>query len=155
MVKILTLLLFLDIDGVLNAFGTPENNYQDRTREITPEGMMGIDPLLVARLNRLVESVPDLRFVMSSTWRKDYAYAKRYLRDQGFKGVFVGKTPSSASGWRSEEIQAWIAEAGFTGKFATLDDDHDAECDGALFVNTRGGTGLTEAEVDTLIAYFQ
>src|SRR5215468_6996395 len=51
--------LFLDIDGVLNC----------RTTRTRVQGMRGIDPRLVRILQGVLTAVPDLKLVLSSTWR--------------------------------------------------------------------------------------
>lgn len=53
--------IFLDIDGVLN---------NDETEEYTPEGYLGIDDILLARLKKIVENT-QAKIVLTTSW-KDY-----------------------------------------------------------------------------------
>lgn len=50
--------LFLDVDGVLNT-----------ERALMDNGHCGINQNCVRRLNRILRQFPDLRLVLSSTWR--------------------------------------------------------------------------------------
>jgi len=120
--------IFLDIDGVLNctsSFGKGTNH-----------SCWVIDPLLVARLNRIVENVDDLTIVLSSSWR--YAEAKKQidinalLREQGFIGnpvvertVLDNERVEDGFENRGDEIQLWLTNHPEVERFVILDDDDD------------------------------
>ncbi len=101
--------LFLDIDGVLNWAGT-----EDKI-----DGYTGLCPERIARLNRILEAVPGLKIVISSTWRhcfsssayKDFPGLVRLLKKRGLKkdAKVIGATPKKFSYVpRGGEIRMWI-----------------------------------------------
>lgn len=141
--------LFLDFDGVLNCSTTTEKH----------RGFTGLDPKLIARLNRVVEET-GTKICVSSTWRigETVQSLQEILADAGANVEVIGKTPnlgpprhnSSEGAWfvndafssaplmrydrRGREIEHWLEEERKAGNvfesFAIVDDDHDAgECD--------------------------
>jgi hypothetical protein len=122
--------LFLDIDGVLNHRGT---------RERDPEtGCTGIDPRNVAHLNAIFAAVPDLRLVISSSWRlmMSLGAISRALRAAGFRYPerIEGATPAFVESRgsllvaqeRGHEVQAWLdGQASPPRAIAILDDAED------------------------------
>lgn len=67
-----TKLLFLDIDGVLNWAKT-----EDRL-----DGYVGLCKDRIARFNRIIEAVPDVKIVVSSTWR--HMHTPSHLTSRGW-----------------------------------------------------------------------
>ncbi|RYE89598.1 MAG: hypothetical protein EOO75_11555, partial [Myxococcales bacterium] len=116
--------LFLDFDGVLNA----------DTTTVPPSTPLWsaaqLDPLLVARLDRLVHRA-DARVVISSSWRKihDAATLASQLASRGFSGRVLDVTPNlyrSADGIpvvRGDEIAHWLDAHTDVESYAILDDD--------------------------------
>lgn len=118
--------LFLDIDGVLNWDGTTERCGR----------YLGIDPAMVARFNRIIDAHPDVKIVISSTWRrcdmpldayKNFDELIAYLKSQGLRGDIIGKTPFKM-GYiaRGEEIKMWFRGEGKAlgvEQYVILDDD--------------------------------
>lgn len=99
--------IFLDIDGVLNWIGT-----EDRLN-----GFIGLDPVLIERFNRIIDAHPDVKIVISSTWRKtmhaypDFPGLVDLLHARGLKGEIIGHTPLHCRYWaRGAEIAEWIAD---------------------------------------------
>ena len=121
--------VFLDIDGVLNS-------HQSAKRGLHKGGLLTLDPEAVERLNRLVREVPEVKFVLSSTWR---LYQCREDFDVftavGFEGEFVGRTPALRKELlgspiviqqiRGAEIAAWLEEHPEVERYVILDDDSD------------------------------
>lgn len=117
-------IVFLDFDGVLNS------EHWDRTR---PWSKVDLDPQAVQRLNQL--NYLDVRYVISSSWRKDAAFLGQHepiealLRAFGFTGHVVGRTPDLASRitatQRGQEILAWLEEQPAVESFVIFDDDDD------------------------------
>lgn len=150
-------IVFLDIDGVLNRKSTKE-------RFVTIEGrtVTGIDRELVERLNRIVDVYPDVRFVMSSSWREEYVDTLDYLKALGFRGRFIGMTTQSRSdhkgermnpnsiwsGHRGNEIRDWIVRHGYIGSFVSLDDDEEASTLGTNWIRTDPDLGISEADIN-------
>lgn len=150
--------MFLDFDGVLNSqdfyvaraakrgplpISAPHNRYDD------------FDPEACARLRRIMNAVPEVDIVISSTWRINTPVSD--LR--GFLSAFgidprrvIDKTPHFPGKERGEEVAAWLAyRPDPDTAFVILDDDHDM---GALMphlVKTDNHKGLTDADADEVI----
>ena len=85
-------LLFLDIDGVLNYLTQDGNNsYNGRFR--TGEE---IEPKLVKKLNKIFEEIPNLKIVISSSWRGSMKRTIWALRFAGFEYIenIISRTSS-------------------------------------------------------------
>ena len=153
--------LFADFDGVLNSHEYMRNRAPENERG----SVIGLDPLAVARLNRLV-TVAKAEVVVSSTWRhnRSTAQLRDALVERGFEGTVRGRTPRWIHGrgglesakYRGEEIQAWLDLApdyGFVVEsFVILDDDSDMGHLADRLVKTSFETGLVDADVDRAIA---
>lgn len=138
--------IFLDIDGVLNRLGTPE---QGRTA-VANDGFIGMDPELTARFNKLAEDT-DSQIVLSSTWR----LAPDWMETMKQYGLcverFVGRTPRHDTRVRGHEIHEWLKDNPDAGPYAIIDDDSD------MLITQRGSffhtsyiTGLTEEICDRI-----
>lgn len=158
-------ILFLDFDGVLNHHRTP-------TRHTFPGGCtyLGIDPRNVERLNRICEAVPEMRIVVSSTWRTSYDAFQlgQVLTEQGFKypDRIIGATPTwvdlpqfrRGPPCRGDEIQAWIdaqpeAERPADEEIAILDDMEEfAHLDARLVRTDMFDGGISEEHANKVIA---
>lgn len=124
-------LIFLDIDGVLN-------NESTHSRI---NGHRGLDPRNVRELNRLVETVPGVKLILSSSWRSyPLEQMRAWLAEAGatFAERLVGTTPAPrlSSRCRCHEIADVLREmkrirrrpspqhdAKYWGSFVVLDDD--------------------------------
>lgn len=88
-------ILFLDIDGVLNyASQTPANSYNGRF--LNGEE---IEPKLVKKFNKIFEEVPNLKIVVSSSWRGNMKRLVWALKNAGFLYIenIIGKTPRATA----------------------------------------------------------
>lgn len=84
-------ILFLDIDGVLNyAPRTPVNSYNGRF--LNGEE---IEPKLVKKFNKVCGAIPNLKIVVSSSWRGNMKRTIWALRNAGFLYIedIIGATP--------------------------------------------------------------
>ena len=84
-------ILFLDIDGVLNyASRTPTNSYNGRF--LNGEE---IEPKLVKKFNKVCGAIPNLKIVVSSSWRGNMKRTIWALRNAGFLYIedIIGATP--------------------------------------------------------------
>jgi hypothetical protein len=95
-------ILFLDVDGVLHASSA--------------EGERTFSPECMRALKLILDSVSDLRIVLSSSWRLEAAsrqLVENQLADLGFPGVVLpgekGQTPELRAP-RVSEILRWLAE---------------------------------------------
>lgn len=111
-------IIFLDVDGVLNNHGTTTRNAHH---------FIGLDPLLVERFKRLRQKT-NAEVVLSSTWR---LYPALYAEAEKAVGPFLGRTPDLPGtpvgaliqpATRGQEIQSWIHQNHFTGRFCIIDD---------------------------------
>jgi len=122
-------ILFLDIDGVLN---NEKQNWDI-------EGNWTISDSSVGILNRLLDEIPDLKIVLSSTWRiasrGQEATFKHLTEKHGFKHAsrVIGSTPDFGyrnDAWflRGEECLEWMNlyhEGEEIEAWAILDDQKD------------------------------
>lgn len=83
-------------------------------------------------LNRLVETLPDVGFVISSTWRKGSSVEilTQILAMHDFKGEIVGLTPRGCGCCvRGNEIHQWIKDneefMDSENSYVIFDDDSD------------------------------
>ena len=109
--------VFLDFDGVLNS---------RHVHDTVPRRGWDVYPEHVVHLNALLERVPDLRIVVSSTWRLEYTRGglERELLAAGARveGRVVGVTPRSGFDTRGEEIDDWLARNEGVVGWVILDD---------------------------------
>lgn len=143
--------IFLDVDGVLNRFGTEDGRWPRTTDRIDGGMLIGLEPELVARFLKLVEETNAL-VVLCSSWRH-YRDCKRYLREKGV--TWVDKTGDAPSRFRGREIQAWVrAHRKEIRRYVILDDDRD-------FFKTQphfridGRRGLQEYTCTLVKAFFR
>ena len=134
-------IIFLDIDGVLNAGRStyPNDNIE------TNEGRL--NEVLVSRLNRLIENT-EAKVVISSTWRigSTVQKIKHALEEAGFDGEIIGMTPTSSHGVRGVEIMEWCREnENVIENYIIIDDDSDMLLwQAPHFFNTDTEYGLTD-----------
>ena len=155
-------IVFLDIDGVLNS----HEYIRERAPEKERGSIIGIDPVAVVRLNRLVRETR-AEIVVSSTKRAGRTRAQliEMLEERGFVGVVRGMTPEHVvptpgglyvAERRGHEIGAWLEAAPRYGveveSFVILDDDRDMAHLADRLVKTSFDNGLTDADVDRAIA---
>ena len=124
-------ILFLDLDGVLRRKNAP---------------LYELEPDLLARFERCVRAIPDLRIVISSSWRE--AFSLDEIREHFAIGVaqrIVGVTPSVAMRDdfdRHREVLAYLKRhhAGEDVRWLAIDDDPENYPPGApvLLVDLRG-----------------
>jgi hypothetical protein len=137
--------IFLDIDGVLN-----NNSTRQRHR-----GFIGIDPYLVAKLNRIVLEMPEVKYVLSSSWRC-FKHGREEV-ERCFIEMY-DETPQihEAGRVRGDEIKAWLDAHPEVEKYAIIDDDSDMlEEQLPNFFKTTWQEGITEEIVGKIIEHFK
>lgn len=166
-------ILFLDCDGVLNRRPTPDElSGKDRhgmTDKEFENAIVGLNPLLVANLKRIVDET-DCKIVASTSWRyfEDHhtvgpdwrkTLAEMIGRD---KSIFIGSTPilsfenGRKSKRRGNEIKNWLDNntEPRTVSYCVVDDE---TCDivGVIankrIVKTDMKVGLTKEDADKII----
>ena len=137
--------LFLDIDGVVNCATTTQRH----------RGFIGIDPFMAFLVGKIVLDVPDLKVVLSSTWRS--------FHDDGKEEISKQVTPihdCTPNSWkdstRGTEIQAWLDAHPEVTKYAIVDDDTNMiESQLPNFFRTYWHTGITKEIADKITAHLQ
>lgn len=161
-------IIFLDMDGVLN--------HHDFLFDVGKHADSGwsymIDPEAVARLDRIVRAT-GAKVVLSSSWRYSFASAEGLanlegmLRDKGFSGTIIDRTPLSSElhddvlygmitpkteyTRRNFEVAAWLRKYQVDA-FVILDDEGDWPSFPKEFVKTSWATGLLDEHVEKAIA---
>ncbi len=139
--------LFLDIDGVLNT--TRYSNYlEDNDLDYNDEDGAIFDPDAVENLNTILTQIPDVKVIISSTWRfKGWDWMNRLWEKRQLPGKIYSFTPGlecvrfsdlinqndSESvypyGTRGLEIGEWLrlyaSRNPIAYKYAIIDDDDD------------------------------
>lgn len=150
--------LFLDVDGVLNAWHLPDGE----SHEGHP-----IHTQKVGRLQRILDET-GAKVVLSSAWRHSHTLEEMdaLLTARGWRGELVGSTPDvwvqDASGlWtasmdadirRGAEIRQWLEDHPEVTSYVILDDTDDMLPEQEeRFVRTNPALGLTEADADEAI----
>lgn len=117
--------LFLDFDGVLNS----EASFRWEKRKQTEQIQNTLSPIACSNLQLILDKIPDLRIVISSTWRLLHSLdeLKAKLAEYGVDASrVIDITPSTFSRHRGREIGMWLEEHPEVTKFVVLDDDRDA-----------------------------
>lgn len=134
-------ILFLDIDGVVNCATTP-----------TGIGAVGICPHRAFMVGQITLAHPDLKVVLSSTWRLcpgSYQEVVKHVVP------IYASTPSIDGATRGQEIQAWLDKHPEVTKYAILDDDTDMLNEQLPnFFQTTWKDGLTEEIKERVIDHF-
>lgn len=154
-----TRLIFLDINGVLNS---------DKT-DLGPDAAP-LDPVNIAPFNRIIEAT-GAKLVITSDWRFSLSRESiaSHFEEAAIRGEIIGMVPDlrgydppiDIEVTRGEEIESWLEKSGRTDaeksdwRFVILDGTSDVEPYGDRHVKTRTEMGLTEADVDRVIAMLQ
>lgn len=144
--------IFLDIDGVVNCYDTKER---------APSKVIGVEQRLITHIKEIVDAT-GAKLVLSSTWRKDWAFDLmngkdwHYLRDEFAKqGLqFLDYTPSRRDSHRGEEIKEWLESTEYdVESYVVIDDEmfdiwdlHDGH-----MVQTSAMTGIKPGAVKMAI----
>ncbi|HVJ21496.1 MAG TPA: HAD domain-containing protein [Polyangiaceae bacterium] len=140
----MNLVIFLDIDGVLNsaAFILQQTNGEGVTVvDDSFDATAHIDPSRVERLNRLIADT-GASVVLSSSWRLLFGREKTQssLRQRGFAHELADETPRIFGSDRHVEIKAYLSTLTPPVSFVVLDDDEMAGVDLVPhFIHVRDG----------------
>lgn len=129
-------IIFLDIDGVLNSAEFAERNYNE-----TGKGLFMfdfVDPFAVDSMKKFLDKHPDIRLVISSSWRYGNVHKTvDFFRSNGMSPLadyVIGDTPRSYSGERGKEIQ-WFLEHIGTDVMGDFIIDNDIKVDRYVIVD--------------------
>lgn len=118
--------LFLDIDGVLNN----SNTFQLRLEGglLIPPSADPLETSCLVELDRVMETIPELKIVVSSSWRiiRKLDQLKEIFQKANFKNFekIIDVTPI-LSERRGHEIQKWLNKNPLVERYAIVDDDND------------------------------
>lgn len=143
--------IFLDFDGVLNSHAWMHENL-DLFRSDRLFHHEHLDKDAVACVEKIAVAT-GAKVVISSTWRilNSLDKLKAILKDHGFTGEVIGKTPRLGVA-RGIEIQQWLDFNGPVDGFVIIDDDSDMVHLKHKLVQTKFDTGLQEEHIDKAIA---
>lgn len=133
--------LFLDVDGVLNNFH--QRNFGE-----------AFSPPSCQALNYILACVPDLKIVISSSWRMwGLDYMQKLLDKNGIKDAAskVIDLTGQEQGIRGYQIQCWLDRNPNVIQFAILDDESDMGPLLSRLVKTNGYVGLTSSDADKVV----
>lgn len=155
-------LLFFDIDGVLNSEQSAVMwNRNGRVGGGLRPGKHDFCPIAASNLLSLLEYLPDLRLVISSTWRNNRTVEEL---DQMFQEIglpprtVIGKTPRFDDiKPRGREIQAWLDQCPKKiRRFAIIDDDSDDINHLMPYLkHTSWRNGFMRQDMHDLLHYFE
>jgi hypothetical protein len=116
---------------------------------------MGIDPGLAQIVQNIVLAVPDLKVVLSSSWR--CLEDGRALIEKKVVPCFdVTPLFDEEDDVRGYEIQAWLELHPEVDRYAILDDDTDfLEHQLPNFFQASPSTGITQQLADKIVAHFR
>lgn len=144
-------IVFLDVDGVLNSYDTQENG---------PSGCVGIEDRYVRQLGEIVHRW-DAEIILTSTWKDDWNKESGwrskdflYLMDKlaKYNMEITDKTFDATWGGRGKGIRYYLEQLGEDVAFVILDDyDFDFyQCgfsDNFVEICDQGLTGLRDFQV--------
>jgi len=142
--------IFLDIDGVLNTYGTPSSSLAN---------WKYIEENLTKNLEFIIEKT-DADIVISSSWCEE---AIELLKSVDFKYIdkIIGVTPR-VKRWRGEQIMDWTNKNDEVDDFVVIDDENFDICGEACsvipkskFVQTDFSKGLTKDKAEEVIMKFE
>lgn len=138
--KKLNKVLFLDIDGVLNGY--------DIFKSKRPYPLSEFNEEKVNILNSLFEEIPDLKLVLSSSWRFCDGI-ENIIKASGISKELYSITPYSVRN-RGDEIKQWLNanEPCIYCIVDDVDDFYDDQKDSIVFTNPN--IGITEKDVEKI-----
>jgi len=138
--------LFLDIDGVLNSYQSAtfwhnkrdQNKWENELYEAwkgTLKEYLALEfcPIALSNLEELCRRLPDLKIVVSSTWRlgETVESLKKIFSISSFiSNAIIDVTPrlmcnSDYAPVRGDEIKAWLNKHPDVTNYVIIDDDSD------------------------------
>ena len=166
--------IFLDIDGVLNSCqynlwlretkGENDDLWLEY-RSTSEEDFSSYEKMLCqyccTNLRHILKTYPDVRIVVSSTWRngrsieKLNALLKYHKIFDSDEDKVIGKTPSLHKE-RGLEIFDWLSNNPNVSDFIILDDDSDMDMylDTPHFLQTNGKVGFDYLAMEYVDKYF-
>jgi len=147
--------LFLDIDGVLNS--KQSARYYKRQGKRPYKNLC---PIASSNLQFLMELIPDIKIVISSTWRisSSLGELRKLLNCVGIpKESVIGVTPKGSDRGieRGHEIQGWLDLHTDVKNFVILDDDSDMLHLSDHLIQTETSHGLMYEDMLKIVNKFK
>lgn len=137
--------MFLDIDGVLNGYNIYQSNRPYPLSEFNEEK--------VEILNSLFDEIPEIKLVLSSSWRF-FDGIENIIRESGIKKELFSVTPYSIIN-RGDEVKQWLKNFDGEYKYCILDDIDDFDKDQKNnIVFTDPNIGITKNDVEKIKLIF-
>jgi hypothetical protein len=144
--------LFVDIDGVLVSVSSMICNNRLNLLGLTNTvSSKVLDPVAMSNLQYILEEVPKVEIVITSSWRKHYTIeALQEMFDQyHISGSFiVGVTPVLENGYRGHEIALYLKYHPEITNFVIIDDGTDLApfIDRLVQIDSKNGLTFSDAE---------
>lgn len=137
--------MFLDIDGVLNGYNVYQSNRPYPLSEFNEEK--------VEILNSLFDEIPEIKLVLSSSWRF-FDGIENIIRESGIKKELFSITPYSIIN-RGDEVKQWLSNFDGEYKYCIVDDVDDFDKDQKNnIVFTDPNIGITKKDVEKIKLIF-
>ena len=137
--------MFLDIDGVLNGYNIYQSNRPYPLSEFNEEK--------VEILNSLFDEIPEIKLVLSSSWRF-FDGIENIIRESGIKKELFSITPYSIIN-RGDEVKQWLNNFDGEYKYCIVDDVDDFDKDQKNnIVFTDPNIGITKKDVEKIKLIF-
>ena len=141
--------IFLDLDGVLNIIDGKNPTYKLY--------IYHFEPFLVKRFNELLETIPNLQIVISSSWREDMDDLKSILISSGFKFIdrIIDSTPLN-NDKRGKQIKDFI-QIHNINKFLIIDDNIEEIkifFNESYYIKVNSLTGLSANDIKKIKMFF-
>lgn len=137
--------MFLDIDGVLNGYNIYQSNRPYPLSEFNEEK--------VEILNSLFDEMPEIKLVLSSSWRF-FDGIENIIRESGVKKELFSITPYSIIN-RGDEVKQWLSNFDGEYKYCIVDDVDDFDKDQKNnIVFTDPNIGITKKDVEKIKLIF-
>lgn len=137
--------MFLDIDGVLNGYNIYQSNRPYPLSEFNEEK--------VEILNSLFDEMPEIKLVLSSSWRF-FDGIENIIRESGIKKELFSVTPYSIIN-RGDEVKQWLKNFDGEYKYCIVDDIDDFDEDQKNnIVFSDPNIGITKKDVEKIKLIF-
>lgn len=164
--------VFLDFDGVLNSHQSAhfwhnrrdqskwENDlYSDWPGTLREYIAQEFCPIALSNMAELIRRCPEIKIVVSSTWRLGETVAslqKILFPEPLVANAIIGVTPRFVGDIRGEEIQDWLNRHPEVTNYVIIDDDSDMlESQMDNFVRTNSMHGFQYRDMIKALRIFQ
>lgn len=146
--------LFLDIDYVLNSDQYERLQFA-QNKPFVPY-YSEIDPRCISLLNQVLEALPSLKIVISSSWRDSLSLAEfqKLFTHFNLNREIIDTTSSDMT--KADSIRLWVKE-NKPKKFIILDDDSLFDLKDSLYKNFYkvSTASLQPSDVDKIVNQFK